>query len=122
MSDSATIRFWTNNEDPHPIGLYLPWDGGQYAEALAAALRATKDRWDDGDYANRMAVQRILRIVGITAEDLGAGLFVGTDSRSEDHPILNVNWKTQIVWSDDWQMSFTQFLRNDGNVWEMMQR
>jgi len=121
MSDSATIRFWTHNEDPHPIGLYLHWDGGRYAKVLADALRVAKPRWDDEDYANRMAVQAILVSVGISADTLGAGLFAGTASRDEDHPTLNVNWKTQIVWSDDWQMSFTQFLRNDGNVWEMMQ-
>jgi hypothetical protein len=121
MSDSATIRFWTNNEDPHPVGLYLHWEGGQYAEALASALTAAKDRWGDEDYANRMTIQSILGFVGIGASGLGGGLFAGTASRGEDHPILNVSWEEQVVWTDEWRLSFNQFIRNEGHVWEVLQ-
>lgn len=120
MSDAAVIRFWKNNHDEHPLGLYLHWGGGQYAEALATALKVSKGRWDDEDYANRMAVQTILEFVGVQSGDLGAGLFTGIEDRGEEHPILNVVWEEKVVWTDDWRVSFDSFIVSPA-MWEALQ-
>lgn len=118
MSNSAVIRFWTDQKDEHPLGIYLHWGGSEYAKQLAIALNLTRDRWEDPDYATRMAVQSILEHNDISAPDLGAGLFVGTDDRSADNPVLNVNWGSKVVWNDDKRIPFETYISSD---WKEMQ-
>lgn len=114
MGDPASIRFWKDQDDEHPLSLYLYWGGAAYADDLANALAATQERWKDEDYATRMAIQSILEARHIGSGDLSAGLYVGTADHGEVHPVLNVNWGSQIVWSDDWRMSFAHYLGDEG--------
>lgn len=116
MSTSAVIRFWEDTKDEHPIGLYLHADGGSYAENLIGAIDAAQGRWDDPDYANRIAIQYLLSEMNIEWGDLGAGLFVGTDSRGEDLPVLNVNWGSKVVWNHDQRIPFEQYINGEWKV------
>lgn len=118
MSTHAVIRFWESTTDEHPIGLYLHWDGDEYAEAVAVALRVTRGRWNDEEYATRMAIQSILESYGIQSQDLGAGLFVGTQDHGEGHRALNVTWGSQVVWNGDQRIGFEEFINNE---WKALQ-
>lgn len=119
MGSPASIRFWVDNTDEHPLGLYLRRGAASFAATLADALVLSKDRWDDPEYATRIAVQSILHDMRIGPDALGAGLYVGTI----DHggPVLNVNWGSKTVWTDGWRLSFQQFVHNNDNVWEKVQ-
>jgi hypothetical protein len=119
MGSPASIRFWADNEDEHPLGLYLCRGTASFAATLADALALSKDRWDDPEYATRIAIQSILEDLYIDAEDNGAGLYVGT----ADHggPVLNVNWGSKTVWTDRWRLSFQQYMNNNDEVWEEVQ-
>lgn len=118
MSNPAVIRFWQNQQDEHPLGIYLHWGASECAKHLSIALNNTRERWDDPDYANRMAVQSILEHSDIGPVDLGAGLFTGTVSRGENL-VLNVNWDAQTVWTDDWRVTFEQYINE--KIWKRVQ-
>lgn len=119
MGSPASIRFWEDNTDEHPLSLYLHWGAASFAATLADALAMSKDRWDDEEYATRKAIQSILKDMHIDVADNGAGLYVGTT----DHggPVLNVNWGSKTVWTDRWRLSFQQFMDNNDNVWDEVQ-
>lgn len=120
MGSPASIRFWVDNEDEHPLGLYLRRGDGAFAQDLADALVRTKYRWDDPDYATRMVIQNILTVRHIGPNDPGAGLYVGTADHGENHPVLNVNWGSKTVWTDDWRVSFESYIISDA-LWEKVQ-
>lgn len=111
MADPAVVRFWTDTNDEHPISLYLHWGGDETAEELAKALASAQSRWDDPDYATRIAIQSILEAEDITAEHLGAGLYVGTADAGG--LVLNVNWGSQVVWTDSQRIPFTRYLQGE---------
>lgn len=115
MSTPAVIHFWTDTKDEHPLSLYLRSDGDESAEELAAALKATEPRWDDEEYATRMAIQAILVARDISFDDLGAGLFVGTEDRGQVYT-LNVNWGSKVVWNDDQRIPFEQYINGEWKV------
>lgn len=119
MGDPASIRFWEDTKDEHPLGLYLHWGAAAYAQDLANALETTRDRWDDPEYATRMAIQHILKARHIDAEDLGAGLYVGATSEF-DGRVLNVNWGSKVVWTDEWRVPFDGYLVSP-DLWEKVQ-
>ena len=113
MTTSAVIHFWEDQKDEHPLGLYLHADGDTFASDLADALRVARDRWDDPEYATRMAVQRILEIRLINPEALGAGLFVGTEDRGQGNRTLNVNWGSKVVLTHDQRIPFEQYINGE---------
>lgn len=113
MTTSAVIHFWEDQKDEHPLGLYLHADGDTIAPDLADALKATRDRWDDPEYATRMVVQHILEARDIGAEDTGSGLFVGTEDRGQGNRTLNVNWGSKVVWTHDQRIPFEQYINGE---------
>lgn len=119
MGSPASIRFWEGTKDEHPLGLYLHWGAASFAATLADALFLSKHRWDDPEYATRIAIQSILKDMYIGPNDLSAGLYVGTADRGG--PVLNVNWGSSTVWTDGWRLSFQQFMDNNDNVWDEVQ-
>ena len=116
MSDSAVIRLWQDQQDEHPLGIYLHWGGSSYAEELATGIALAKNRWDDPDYANRIVVSHLAYC--FASDETGMGLFTGTDSRGEDHPALNVNWGSKVVWNHDQRIPFEQYIKGE---WKVMQ-
>lgn len=118
MTTSAVIRFWEDQQDEHPIGLYLHADGDTYAPDLADALTAVRDRWDDPEYATRRVVQHILAVRHISFNDNGAGLFVGTIDHGEGRRALNVNWGSNVVWNHDQRIPFDKYITGE---WKAMQ-
>lgn len=111
MGDPAVVRFWTDTNDEHPISLYLHWGAHECAKHVSIALNNTKDRWDDEDYATRMAIQSILEHQEIGPVDLGAGLYVGT--AEPDGVTLNVNWGSRVVWTDDQRIPFDRYISGE---------
>lgn len=111
MPNPVNIRFWQDNTDEHPLSLYLYWKGTAYAHDLAVALASAEHRWNDPEYATRIAIQSILQGRFIGPNDLGAGLYVGT----EDHGgvVINVNWGSKTVWNDRWRLPFENYINGE---------
>jgi hypothetical protein len=96
MGDRAVIGFKANRESV-PVFLYSHWGGSDRYRDLQRALVASQPRWNDPDYATRIAISQI--IGNYWTEETGFGISAGENSFSKpdynDVPV--VIWDDQVV-------------------------
>lgn len=80
------------NEPGACVVFYTHWSGSEVPGAVAAALTAGKDRWDDPPYLARVVFDRV------KGDDKGTtGYGIDTDLGDNEYPLLVVDPDTKTV-------------------------
>lgn len=117
MGDRAVLGFRADKEAT-PIFLYSHWGGSDRYRDAQRAIEAARPRWNQPDYATRIAVSQFVQNYWV--EETGFGLSAGYDSfcQPDYDDVILIDWASQtvhIVSADDStkvQMSipFAEFL------------
>jgi hypothetical protein len=94
MGDRSVTGFAGDSQSP-VIYLYSHWGASSQIADLQEAIRAAHPRWDDADYATRIAISHL--IGADWNGETGYGLSVGTHASPDLPYTLNVVWSKRTV-------------------------
>ena len=100
MGDRGNIKFvgpTISGEKQGDIYLYTHWCGYNLPAVAQEAVRAAKPRWRDGSYANRIAIQKALDVMGATPEK-ESGFGISTYLEDNEHPIICLDLEGRKAW------------------------
>lgn len=94
MGDRFVVGFKASQTAP-TIYLYSHWGGDERHKTAAEAVEAARTRWQDPDYATRIAISYI---VGNAWSDLGNyGISANSFCSPDYDDIAIINWETRKV-------------------------
>lgn len=94
MGDRSVTGF-AEREGAPVIYLYSHWGASSQVADLQAAISAAESRWDDPDYATRIAVSHL--VGDDWKAETGYGLSVGTYSAPDLPYVLIAYWESREV-------------------------
>lgn len=94
MGDRAVTGF-AEREGAPVIYLYSHWGASSQVADLQEAISAAENRWDDPDYATRIAVSHL--VGDDWKSETGYGLSVGTYSAPDLPYVLIAYWESRQV-------------------------
>lgn len=94
MGDRSVTGF-AEREGAPVIYLYSHWGASSQVADLQAAISAAENRWDDPDYATRIAVSHL--VGDDWKAETGYGLSVGTYSAPDLPYVLIAYWESREV-------------------------
>lgn len=97
MGDRYVVGFRASDQTPNEqvIYLYSHWGGSEQHQSIAQAIIAAQPRWNDADYATRIATSSL--IGEDWRHETGYGLSVGSFCGPDYASIHIVDWASQTV-------------------------
>ena len=101
MGDRIAFGFKAEQDKP-AVWLYSHWGGSSRYEDLAAAVEKARPRWDQGDYATRIA---ICSLIGSDnwSDEVGFGIEAGDSCSTwvDYDEVLVVHWYNKTITHQD---------------------
>lgn len=96
MGDRAVIGFKAD-KDSIPVFLYSHWGGSDRYRDANRALEAARPRWNQPDYATRIAISQIIE--NYWHEETGFGISVEHNSFAQPdyEDVIIITWNTRLV-------------------------